>query len=972
MPLIFNPMLSFNLEEKDDIRIFVKDEEGNDIDITEYVATINSKLADKVNTFQGATNGNKVMITDPQGNITTVEGVVMNISEREKLASLTNPVLLKGIINSYEALYQVENPQVGWCYYVRFANGENDNLYEEYVYTADHGWELFGHFNASAIPQYVGGTATEIDNTFHVNLKYDPDVFEVDEHNRLNIKDFSYVRKCTQESEINTVEIGSIFHWQGIDNQSIIVVDTNGTQTHIKYGYFYKKESDKIVLINKEPVKDSVAVDVNVSTWSEFVVAVRNSARITTRIHLISNITVTSVETLDMSNCMVYGHYHKWIVNNITTILSGTYAYFNDVWIQGANNGAASTKIFTLQGQSSSSCTYIFDNCRIYNFLEVDNAAFIGVNSASSSSIHIILHLCSVNGESDGISNRVLQIQNGGNGYGVTLKVINLIHNNTTYESNKVGIIGSQNIIDSFYGDGSVEYVSDYHPQRFCQWGNTTYTLRNINEKIVLTPSNGTTSEVSLNTLINGLSTGDSDPQDNDYIISQYVNGGTTTTTYHRRPLSKFWNWIKSKLGIGTTNDGTFLRKDGTWATPTDTKATVTTTGSGNAITSLTASNGALTATKGSTFLTSHQDISGKVSKSGDSMSGTLTFTTANAINYNANNGNISMIRFKAGDANGHGIVIGGGGLTIIGAGESSTTVAAQASSGGSETMQVCSDESIEFYTNCQSGFSSAKKSYFDSNGDLHINRYAFATHYNQSSSDQSSMATSSSYIMFCNLDGYLRKATVAQIKSLVDTNTWRPIGTGATDAAAGNHSHSAATQSAAGFMSAADKKKLDGIASGATANSGTVTSVKVGSTSYSPSSGVVSLPAYPTSLPASDVYAWAKASTKPSYTASEVGALSNSISTFSGTGYTAIQIGANNGGIVIIDFAYRPTSTTVNLAVNGTYKKQFCFLAGNRSTNTSDTTAVFKLTTTGYIQNESTISTNTTYYGQVIAVRAS
>lgn len=51
----------------------------------------------------------------------------------------------------------------------------------------------------------------------------------------------------------------------------------------------------------------------------------------------------------------------------------------------------------------------------------------------------------------------------------------------------------------------------------------------------------------------------------------------------------------------------------------------------------------------------------------------------------------------------------------------------------------------------------------------------------------------------------------------------------------------------------------------------GTVTSVKVGSTSYSPSSGVVSLPAYPTTLPASDVYAWAKAATKPSYTLDEV-----------------------------------------------------------------------------------------------------
>lgn len=59
---------------------------------------------------------------------------------------------------------------------------------------------------------------------------------------------------------------------------------------------------------------------------------------------------------------------------------------------------------------------------------------------------------------------------------------------------------------------------------------------------------------------------------------------------------------------------------------------------------------------------------------------------------------------------------------------------------------------------------------------------------------------------------------------------------------------------------------------SGYTTNTGTVTGVKVGSTSYSPSSGIVSLPAYPTSLPASDVYSWAKASSKPSYTASDVG----------------------------------------------------------------------------------------------------
>ncbi len=55
-------------------------------------------------------------------------------------------------------------------------------------------------------------------------------------------------------------------------------------------------------------------------------------------------------------------------------------------------------------------------------------------------------------------------------------------------------------------------------------------------------------------------------------------------------------------------------------------------------------------------------------------------------------------------------------------------------------------------------------------------------------------------------------------------------LGTAATsntgDFATSGHSHSNATTGAAGFMSAADKSKLDGIASGATANTGTVTSV--------------------------------------------------------------------------------------------------------------------------------------------------
>ena len=52
----------------------------------------------------------------------------------------------------------------------------------------------------------------------------------------------------------------------------------------------------------------------------------------------------------------------------------------------------------------------------------------------------------------------------------------------------------------------------------------------------------------SANALINALGTGSDVPVDNDYYISQYVNGGTSTTTYYRRPMSKLWSYIKNKL----------------------------------------------------------------------------------------------------------------------------------------------------------------------------------------------------------------------------------------------------------------------------------------------------------------------------------------------------------------------------------------------------------------------------------------
>lgn len=82
--------------------------------------------------------------------------------------------------------------------------------------------------------------------------------------------------------------------------------------------------------------------------------------------------------------------------------------------------------------------------------------------------------------------------------------------------------------------------------------------------------------------------------------------------------------------------------------------------------------------------------------------------------------------------------------------------------------------------------------------------------------------------------------------------------------------SHTHSTSQISGLDDALDGKATS--AQGAKADTA-VQSVKISGSSTEYKSGTtVTLPAYPTTLPASDVSAWAKASTKPSYTKSEVG----------------------------------------------------------------------------------------------------
>lgn len=147
----------------------------------------------------------------------------------------------------------------------------------------------------------------------------------------------------------------------------------------------------------------------------------------------------------------------------------------------------------------------------------------------------------------------------------------------------------------------------------------------------------------------------------------------------------------------------------------------ITTSGSGNAITSVTKSGKTVTFTKGATFLTSHQSLSAYL-KSADAANTYLKLSggamTGN-IRYKGSKNTNDMITFVDNNADtyGNGICIGGGGLTIIGGGESASEALKQHTSGGDENMIVANDVAIDFFSNVQNGWNSRKVGSFDTSG---------------------------------------------------------------------------------------------------------------------------------------------------------------------------------------------------------------------------------------------------------------
>lgn len=132
-----------------------------------------------------------------------------------------------------------------------------------------------------------------------------------------------------------------------------------------------------------------------------------------------------------------------------------------------------------------------------------------------------------------------------GSGYGACKAKTSI---NPSYTTQRVIDSGNGTWTSLAYSKSGMNY-DDY--TWLAGWNN--YELRAVNKNQFATAGH----DHDLNKMINKLSEGTSDPQDNDYYISQYSGGGTTTTTYHRRPIKALWNYIKGKA------DGVYLKLTG-------------------------------------------------------------------------------------------------------------------------------------------------------------------------------------------------------------------------------------------------------------------------------------------------------------------------------------------------------------------------------------------------------------------------
>lgn len=224
-------------------------------------------------------------------------------------------------------------------------------------------------------------------------------------------------------------------------------------------------------------------------------------------------------------------------------------------------------------------------------------------------------------------------------------------------------------------------------------------------------------------------------------------------------------------------------------------------------------------------------------------------------ISYRGSKATYKMIEFidNSSDAYGNGIAIGGGGLTIIGGGESADAVKSTSTTGGDERLILANDGAIDIYTNCQNGVDKATHITIDNTG-LYSGTAAKANSVPWSGvTGKPSTYTPSSHTH-----------TVSQIS---DFST---------------HVYDATISRTANTVLAAPNGKAGSASFRAlvAADIPSITKSKITD--------------FPSSLPASDVYAWAKASSKPSYSWGEI---TGKPSTFAPSSHTHNYAGSSSAG---------------------------------------------------------------------------
>ena len=378
------------------------------------------------------------------------------------------------------------------------------------------------------------GTAIDLDND-RINVRIDPATLAIDSNNRITVIDPANTSHTHEIKDVNQLrqELDSrILIYQPDHPGKMLVVDQNTknitfaeipdgvdvtqyqmTGVHIATindtkiyapDYQFTAQQHDNIVTHEERIKTleskvNAFFDIDVRSWTEFLQAVQVSLQFSVRIHFRNHITVGTSPTLNLSNCIINGHYFKWIVNGKTPTLSGNFAYFDNVWIQGASNGSTSSPMLQWtggvvsmpDGSTSGSCSLYFENCRIYNFLETGNGVFIRTAEGSGVSVHTIMHNCTINGESTQTSSRTLLLQRAGS-LCASLKIMDLIYSGKTRDCNRVAMSGTFRAQDMFVSDGSCEYPSGFsRPSNFHQWGTVSIT-RNLVSGTPIAAINGT------------------------------------------------------------------------------------------------------------------------------------------------------------------------------------------------------------------------------------------------------------------------------------------------------------------------------------------------------------------------------------------------------------------------------------------------------------------------------------------------